>query len=46
MSCYFIVCTYIDKDRALYDEYIRNVKPIVERAIIVEGTDEELITGS
>lgn len=32
MSCYFMVCTYIDKgkDRASYDEYIQTVKPIVE----------------
>ena len=33
MGCYFIVDTYIDekKGRGLYDEYIRNVKSIVER---------------
>lgn len=32
MECYFIVDTYIDenKDRGLYDEYIKKVKPIVE----------------
>ncbi|MGN0771956.1 MAG: DUF1330 domain-containing protein [Christensenellales bacterium] len=32
MKCYFIVDTYIDdkKSRELYDEYIREVKPIVE----------------
>lgn len=32
MSCYFIVDTYIDeqKNRSLYDEYILQVKPIVE----------------
>ena len=32
MSCYFLVDTYIEKDkgRGLYDEYIRKVKPIVE----------------
>lgn len=32
MACYFIVDTYIDGDagRGLYDEYIREVKPIVE----------------
>ncbi len=32
MKCYFIVDTYIDenKDRGLYDEYIKKVKPIVE----------------
>lgn len=33
MPCYFIVDTYIDgeKGRGLYDEYIREVRPIVER---------------
>ena len=32
MACYFIVDTYIDggTGRGLYDEYIREVKPIVE----------------
>lgn len=32
MACYFIVDTYIDgnEGRELYDEYIREVKPIVE----------------
>lgn len=32
MACYFIVDTYIyeQQGRALYDEYIREVKPIVE----------------
>ena len=32
MSYYFLVDTYIEKDkgRGLYDEYIRKVKPIVE----------------
>lgn len=32
MDCYFIVDTYMDEkqERALYDEYIREVKPIVE----------------
>lgn len=32
MSCYFIVDTYIDKEkgRGLYDDYIQKVKPIVE----------------
>lgn len=32
LSCYFIVDTYIDgeKDRGMYDEYIQQVKPIVE----------------
>ena len=32
MACYFIVDTYIDgnEGRGLYDEYIREVKPIVE----------------
>ncbi|MGM9650047.1 MAG: DUF1330 domain-containing protein [Butyricicoccaceae bacterium] len=33
MSCYFIVSTHLDaeKDRTHYDEYIRQVRPIVER---------------
>lgn len=33
MPCYFIVDTYIDgqKGRGAYGEYIRQVKPIVER---------------
>ncbi|MGN0465058.1 MAG: DUF1330 domain-containing protein [Lachnospiraceae bacterium] len=32
MDCYFIVDTYIDKEkgRGKYDDYIRKVKPIVE----------------
>ena len=32
MSCYFLVDTYIEKEkgRGMYDEYIRKVKPIVE----------------
>lgn len=32
MSCYFLVDTFIDKEkgRGMYDEYIRKVKPIVE----------------
>ena len=32
MSCYFLVDTYIDKEkgRGRYDDYIRKVKPIVE----------------
>lgn len=33
MGCYFIVDTYIDgnnKGREMYDEYINEVKPIVE----------------
>lgn len=32
MECYFIVDTYMDEreGRGLYDEYIREVKPIVE----------------
>ena len=32
MRCYFLVDTYIDDnhDRGLYDEYIREIKPIVE----------------
>ena len=32
MSCYFMVDTYIDeeKGRGQYDEYIQQVKPIVE----------------
>lgn len=33
MSCYFMVDTYIDKNkkRCDYDEYIAKVKPIVEK---------------
>ena len=33
MSCFFVVDTYIDKDkgRRSYDEYITQVVPIVER---------------
>ena len=33
MSCFFVVDTYIDKDkgRGSYDEYITQVVPIVER---------------
>lgn len=32
MSCYFMVDTYIDKhsESGLYEEYIKEVKPIVE----------------
>lgn len=32
MCCYFLVDTYIDKEkgRGMYDDYIRKVKPIVE----------------
>ncbi len=32
MSCYFLIDTYIDKERGrgLYDDYINKVKPIVE----------------
>lgn len=32
MGCYFIVDTYIDKEkgRGKYDDYIRKVKPIIE----------------
>ena len=32
MECYFMVDTYIDKEkgRGMYDEYIRKVKPIIE----------------
>jgi len=33
MACFFIVDTYIDenKGRGSYDDYIEQVKPIVER---------------
>lgn len=33
MSCFFIVDAYIDKHRGygMYNNYIKNVKPIVER---------------
>ena len=33
MACYFMIDTYIDEKagRGLYDEYIREVKPIVEK---------------
>ena len=33
MACYFIIDTYIDEKagRGVYDEYIREVKPIVEK---------------
>ncbi|MGN0317932.1 MAG: DUF1330 domain-containing protein [Lachnospira sp.] len=32
MCCYFIVDTYIDREkgRGMYDDYIRKVKPVVE----------------
>lgn len=32
MSCYFVIDTYIDEDkgRGSYDDYINQVKPIVE----------------
>ena len=38
MACYFIIDTYIDEKagRGLYDEYIREVKPIVKN--LVENT--------
>ena len=41
MECYFMVDTYMDADkgRGMYDEYIQEVKPIVEsvdvRALII-----------
>lgn len=33
MACYFIIDTYIDEKtgRGMYDEYIREVKPIIEK---------------
>ncbi|MBO4311636.1 MAG: DUF1330 domain-containing protein [Desulfovibrionaceae bacterium] len=33
MSCYFLIDTYIDerRGRGSYDDYIENVKPIVEK---------------
>ena len=33
MACYFMIDIYIDEKtgRGLYDEYIREVKPIVEK---------------
>ena len=38
MTCYFIIDTYIDEKtgRVMYDEYIREVKPIVKN--LVENT--------
>lgn len=32
MKCYFVITTYIEKEnRGLYEDYIREVKPIVEQ---------------